>query len=331
MEVITVTAAGTAIINDSPFAGLAFYVRAGQTTGRLDYQIRADEAAEFNRTLLADTLTLNTVEFLSGLHKNLFAVMGLIEYMDATGSQDGIELVEDTLSRINRIMKVIGYYVSAGSNSVASVYGQTTATNLLTIANLQYARTFPSRFISISYVNTANKYLNAINRNAWNGSYYEFSPDLHETVGTKYFYPNVTTMISLTRMYEATGNTELLEKAIDLFDEMETLKYNWRPGYYTPYSKNRYGAQTDDFTSLSPTGYAILALSSLYYITHDQKYLNGIYEQLTFIRDYLHDPAAGLIRHHWIDGAIAPPSAFVCIGCNLQILWTMWRLENGFN
>jgi hypothetical protein len=317
--------------NDSPFSGPAFYARAGQTTGRLDYQTRADEAAEYNRGLMATALLLNTEEFVGQLHRIMFAVLGLLEYMDATDTQNGVDSVEDLLDRVNFIMWAIGYYVPAGSTSVAEVYGQTTATNLLILVNLQYARAFPERPASMVYIDAANEYLNAINANAWNGSYYEFSPGVPSTVGTKYLYPNVTTMMSLARIYEATGDTDALDRAESLFDEIETLKYDWRPGYFTPYAKETYGALTDDFTSFSPTGYAVLAFQSLYYITCEQKYLDGIHEQLTFIRDYIHDPSAGLIRHHWIDGAIAPPSTFVCIGCNLQFLWIMWRLENGFN
>jgi len=315
--------------NDSPFAGLAFYSRAGQTTGRPDYQARADEASGFNKTLITNALELDTSGFVAELHQIIFAVLGLLEYMEARDSSDGIDLVENVLDRINLIMFLSGYYIPADGSEVAKVYGQTTATNLLVIANLQYAKTFPNATSTQTYINRAENYLDAIDDKAWNGAYYEFSPDLPSTVGTKYLYPNVTTMMSLTRLYEVTQNTNALERAKHLFNEIETLKYDDRPGYFTPYSKDTYGAQTDDFTSFSPTGYAILAFQSLYSITGEQKYLDGIYDQLTFIRDYIHDPSAGLIRHHWIDGDIAPPDAFVCTGCNLQFLWIMWRLENG--
>jgi uncharacterized protein YyaL (SSP411 family) len=180
---------------------------------------------------------------------------------------------------------------------------------------------------SPGYVERARQILERVDTVAWNGSFYQFSRD---NVDDLYLYPNVAMMIASVRMFQASGEAAYLERAEEVYQAIQVLKYDDRPGYFSPYSAEVMGAQTDDYTTLSSTNYTLLALALLNEETGQQAYRDELDELVVFIEEYLWLEGEGQIIHHWMDGRQAIPEdpEYYCIGCNLQLLYILWWVTN---
>jgi uncharacterized protein YyaL (SSP411 family) len=71
----------------------------------------------------------------------------------------------------------------------------------------------------------------------------------------------------------------------------------------------------------------MIALLLLAGATGEERYRDEAREILTFLATHL--LADGQVRHHWVDGEAARETdeTYYCSGCNLQLLYVMWGLE----
>ncbi len=315
--------------DDAAFYGPAYYSRAGWEEGRADYQARATEAVERNLALAEEGLSGPSAVFVNTLTELLYGVMGVIEYMDASGDTTPLPIVDASLDRANDLATMMGSYLTGFSNYAMDTYGPTVVTAMFAVANLQYAVLLdtPRR---ADRIETARALVQAIDANAWNGTFYEIDPTDPERTGDLFLYPNVVMMITLGRLHQATGEASFLERAEALYPAIEPLRCTDRPGYRSPYSAEAMGAQTDDYTTLSATSYAIFGFAILAEITGSEVYRQEIDTLLEFVADYLWVPEDGKIYHHWMDGRLALPTdlEYYCIGCNLQVLYVVWWIDH---
>lgn len=315
--------------DDAPFYGLAFYATAGWEEENAEYQARAREAAEHNLRMARAGLADPLGEFMENVSAILYGTLGMIDYIAASGDDSNLETVDQVIETANGALQVMGDYVSGFENYATETYGPTSITAIFALINLQHAVLLdtPARSARIE---RAQQIIERIDAQAWNGSFYQFEPDNEADL---YLYPNVAMIIALTRAYQATGEDHYLERAEAVYEAIQPLRYDDRPGYHSPYSAEVMGAQTDDYSTLSSTNYLMLALALLYQQTGDPGYRAEIDVLLGFVEDYLWVPGDGRVYHHWMDGRLAVPDdpEYYCIGCNLQLLyiirWVHTRLD----
>jgi hypothetical protein len=312
--------------DDAPFYGPALYAGWGWDTGRADLQGRAAEAAAHNMALAEAGLEDLLGEFLDNSSAILYGTLGVIDYMAESGDRSHLATVDDVIANAGSVILLMGDYVTGFDNYATTTYGPTSITAIFALLYLQHAVLLETDRAA-EYVERARAILTRVEEVAWNGEHYLFAPDRE---GELFLYPNVAMMIALARMHEATGEPEWLERAEAVHDAIQALRYDHRPGYYSPYSAEAMGATTDDYSTLSSTNYALLALALLGQITGDEVYRREVEELLGFVEGYLWVPGDGRVYHHWMDGRLAVPEdpEYYCIGCNLQLLYIIrWVRE----
>ena len=316
--------------DDAPFYGLAFYASAGWSQGDAEYQQRAREAAAHNLEMARAGLEDLTGEFLENISGILYGTLGLIDYIAASGDTTGLETVEDVIGMADSTIDLMGNYVQGYDNYATLTYGPTSISAIFALINLQHAVLLDTD-ASDGFVESAEAILEAIDTNAWNGTYYLFDPDEEERLD---LYPNVAMIIALVRYHQATGDDDALQRAEALYEAIQVLRYTDRPGYYSEYSAETMGAQTGDYTTLSSMNYLSLALALLHQVTGDPGYRAEIDELITdFVQGYLWVPGDGRVYHHWMDGRLAVPDdpEYYCIGCNLQLLYIIWWVHTNLD
>ena len=315
--------------DDAPFYGPAFYANVGFEQGNLEYQERAREAAERNMNNALAGLDDLTGEFMENISAILYGSLGNIDYVAASGDTSKLETVDEVIAMANSTMMLMGNYVNGFENYATETYGPTSISAIFALINLQRVVLLESEEEEV-YIDAARQILETIDGQVWNGTYYQFSPDNEEDL---YLYPNVAMMIALVRAYQATNEDAYLERAEEVYQGIQELRYDDRPGYYSPYSAEYMGAQTDDYTTLSSTNYVILALALLYEATGERAYREEIDVLLAFVEDYLWVPGDGRIYHHWMDGHLAEPDdhEYYCIGCNMQLLYIVWGVRTNLD
>lgn len=316
---------------DAPYYGTAFYATAPDLpspdadipAGTEDHRTRARAAAGHNLATLTHGRDDRSF-FLSHLEEVMMSALGLIEYAAATGDRAGLPLVEETIDTIDAVTVGLRYYIDLDAGMFAiKTYGPTAISAGVALLNLQYAKHIGGERAA-ERIDFARAVIDAIHARAWDGGRYRVKPgdDLME------LYPNTMMMLVLCRLYEQTGDGELLARAQTVYDAIQVLR-SPRGGYRSPYSAAEMGAQTDDYSTLSSQNYLTMALILLYQDTHNARYFDEALFVLTFIRTHLHDPATGHLLHHFIDGRIARPSdpEYFCTGCNLQFLYVFHMLS----
>ena len=306
---------------DPPFYATAFYVRAGATQGRGDYQSLA--ALSRNRALsVLRQAAVDRPYFLENLEEVMMSALGLIEYTAQTGDASHLPEVEDFIETINSVTIGLGGYIDLEAGKFAiKTYGPTAITAAVALLNLQYA-TYLATPAAKDRVEFARTLVQTIGDKARFGDGYRVQPgeELLE------LYPNTMMMLVLARLYEQTGDSQYLDAAQRVFGFIQPLRNRTRGGYNSPYSAAAMGARTDDYSTLSSQNYLTLALLVLFQNTHDPRYFQEATQVLTFIHERLYDPAQGKVLHHFIDGRIALPTdpEYFCAGCNLQLLYILW-------
>jgi hypothetical protein len=313
--------------DDAAFYGPAFYSRVGWEEDRADYKQRAGEAVQRNLAITREALAGPSDQFLENMTEILYAMLGVMDYMLASGDMDPLDTVDEALDQANLMSQVLANdYLDGFSNYAMDTYGPTVVTAMLAIVNLQYAVLLDTPR-EAERVEKAATMLRRIEEEAWNGTYYQFAPDRPDEL---FLYPNVVMIIALSRMYQATAEESYFHRAEGLYDAIQPLRCTDRPGYRSPYSAEVMGATTDDYTTLSAMNYTLFAFSLLIQITGKQVYRDEIDSILDFIRLYLFVPEDGRVYHHWMDGRLAVPEdpEYYCIGCNLQLLYVIWWIRH---
>lgn len=310
-------------MGDAPFYGTGFYSRAGAEYARADYTATAATAVEYDVSLIQRAAT-DFAWFVENFEEVVMAGLGLIEYADQTGDEAFLADLETVIDNTNDLLALYGDYLDVDMESYAlDTYGPTTVTAAAALLDLQYA-TYLSTGLRQSRIDRAVEIVAAIDENAYQGSWYIFSPDAPRLD----LYPNVMMILVLARLHELTGEASYLAVAEGLYDAIQTLKRPERGNYYSEYSAAYMGATTEDYSTLSSHNYLVMALVILYLDTGHDEYRIEARSVLDFIRLYIYDADQGRILHHWIDGHIAQPAdpEYFCSGCNLQFLYVVWYL-----
>jgi hypothetical protein len=313
--------------DDSVFYGPAFYASWGWDTGDPALQQRAAEARDHNLAIAEEGLDDLLGVFLENASAILYGTLGAIEYMHASGDMSGLETVDEVIENAGSMLQLMGDYVNTSffHNYATDTYGPTSITAIFTLLYLQHAVLLHTDRAD-EYIERARQILDTTEERVWNGHYYLFAPDRPDYLD---LYPNVAMMIALVRMYQATGEDEYLDRAEGIYQEIQALKCEDRPGYRSLYSAETMGAQTDDYSTLSAMNYTMLAMALLAQETGQQVYRDEVDELLGFVRDYLWLRGEGQVIHHWMDGRRAVPEdpEYYCIGCNLQLLYIIWWVD----
>ena len=341
---------------DAAFYGPAFYVRAGQTEGNQAWLDRAAVAHDRNASVVDGADLVN-----GDVNEIAMSSLGMIEYMGATGDTAHLAALNTTLDNLIELVDLLGGYLTEAliPGYAMENYGPVSINGLVALVFLQHA-VLLAEDNQQRYTDWAEALAERIGDEAWNGTYYEFNPERTEL----HLYPNITMILLHTRLHQLTGDAAHLDRALATYQGIQPLKVETDAGligpgrYFSPYSAEYMGAQTENYTTLSSQNYLIFVLSLLYQATGEKAFLEEIDPILDFLEEYLQgdwcrshfhrwpelcDPICegGMVcvegecmeeachhgvLHHWMDGRLALPEdpEYFCSGCNLQLLYSMW-------
>jgi len=265
---------------------------------------------------------------LDNLEEVFMAVQGVIEGASALGYEDQLEPLDTFIDTVmDPVVAGLGDYADLDAGDFAAdLYGPTSLTAGVAVIYSQYALRLntaqtPER------LNRAMEILDAIHEKAWDeeGNRYLFRPDEEKL----FLYPNGTMLIALNRVFALSGEPRFLERAQLVYTGIQPLRKEMAY-YQSPYSQEYQGAKTDEYGTLSAQNYLMIGLLLLHENTGEDKYLLEVLEMLHFIREKLYIPGENKIVHHWIDGrpALETDPDYFCSGCNLQVLYILWYIEN---
>jgi len=307
---------------DAAAFGPSYYVYSGQEMQSEEYLRIAQEAADYNLFVVQQSVEDNAW-MLENMEEVFMAIQGLIEYTGVIPNEEAETALEELISKLDVMLQFSGDYIEVSVGDFASsLYGPTSITSGFIIIQAQYANYIDPQS---GHLDRAKEVFETIDEVAWNDNHYRFGRD----IDTLYLYPNATMLIALNRMYQLTGEVLYLDRAEDLFQGIQPLYDESMQFYFSPYSQESQGAQTDEYSTLSSQNYLILGLILTYENTGDASYLEEALRLLKRVKELLYDEAEGKILHHWIDGRAAShdDKTFFCAGCNLQVLYILWYLK----
>ena len=311
---------------DAPFYGLGIYARLAAERGDATFTARSDRAAA--RALgVVEQANGDRDFYLANMEEAIMSALGLIEHADATGDTANLAAIDAFVDETNTLVGLFSDYLPTGAevgSFALETYGPTSITGAAALVSLQYA-TYLDTPQRDARIDRAARIVRAIDRNAWDGERYLFAPGNDRL----YLYPNVMMILVQLRLYELTGDTAHLERAVATGHAIAPLEHEERGGYRSPYSAEYMGATTDDYSTLSSQNYLILALLLLHRHTRDIHWFDEAISVVTFVRTRLYDAEQHRLLHHWMDGQIAQPEdrEYFCSGCNLQLLYVLWYMR----
>ena len=265
---------------------------------------------------------------LENLEEVFMASQGLLEYAGLFEDDEAVQALDVLIDNVmDPVVIGFGNYVDASlGDFAADLYGPTAITAGLVVIYTQYALRLqtPQR---MKRIDRAVEILDVIHEQAWDedGSRYVFRPGVERL----FLYPNGTMLIALNRVYQLTGQDRFLDRAKATFNGIQPLRKE--KGYYqSPYSQEYQGAMTDEYGTLSAQNYLTIGLLLMHQNTGDEIYLAEAVTLINFVRTRLYDASARKLLHHWIDGrpALETDPDYFCSGCNLQVLYIIWYLQN---
>ena len=307
---------------DAAAFGPTYYVYSGQEMQNEEYLRIAQESADYNLSVVQKSVEENAW-MIDNMEEVFMTTQGLIEYLGVIPNADSASSLDSLIGRLDLMLQFSGDYIEVEVGEFASnLYGPTSITAGFAIIQLQYAKYIDSQS---GHLERAKEVVHTIDEIAWNENHYRFGRD----VDTLYLYPNATMMITLNRMYLLTGDQQYLDKAELIYQGVQPLYNDSMQLYFSPYSQEAEGAQTDEYSTLSSQNYLILGLLLTYENTGDTVYLEEATQLLQRIKELLYDEQEGKIVHHWVDGRPADHDdrSFFCSGCNLQVLYLLWYLK----
>jgi hypothetical protein len=262
--------------------------------------------------------------FWQSLPDQMFAAYGLIEAFPYEHQVGDRGLIDAVVDRLNAALELGGRYPEGANGALVPAFGPTTLTAAVATLNLRCALHVggsrgPER------AEFGMKLIDAITEQAYepDRGVFRASSDVSELR----LYPNVMMIIADCLAYQVTARATCLDRARVTFENIQPLRDPNQGNYYSPYSAESMGAQTEDYSSLSSQLYLITALNLLYESTGDEQYQHEAEEVLHFVCTHLR--ADGRLVHHWIDGRQAEPNdpTYYCSGCNFQALHVMWYMS----
>jgi len=308
------------------FGAFYFANRWGSAGNEADRKI-AEETFEYNLSVVTQGAG-DVAWALDHLEEVFMAVQGVIEGASALGTEDQLEPLDTFIDTVmDPVVAGLGDYADLDAGDFAAdLYGPTSLTAGVAVIYSQYALRLDTAKTA-DRLNRAMEILDAIHDKAWDGegNRYLFRPDEEKL----FLYPNGTMLIALNRVFALSGEARFLERAKLVYDGIQPLRKEMAY-YQSPYSQEYQGAKTDEYGTLSAQNYLMIGLLLLHENTGEDKYLNEVIEMLHFIREKLYIPEENKIVHHWIDGrpALETDPDYFCSGCNLQVLYILWYIEN---
>jgi hypothetical protein len=314
-------------LGDANYYGEGFFLRYGSASGNSLQLSLATDTESFDEALIDRSLQ-DLGGLLDKLEDVMMASFGLIEGTTAGPLESGhVERVERVIDVLNSLSGVYDYYPEKDVPSTGfglTTYGPSAINGGLALLNLEWAIVADDA-TQQRRIGTARTILEAGRQKGFDEKtgYYRFS----NTRSGLDLYPNVVQMIAHLRLHQLTGESLYLNRAIDLHRAIQPLQVKGEGRYRSPYSAEAMGAKTDDYTTLSSQNYTLIALALLYRATGDPAYKQEVIAILQFLRTHLLQE--GRVLHHWMDGRAALPQdkEYYCSGCNLQLLYVIWRLE----
>jgi len=314
---------------DANFYGPGFFYRYGADG---DNKLQLDlgkQTHHHNAKLLERVFGGGNISLLmEKLEDVLMSCFGMMEAYRLQPDDSAKAQLDQALELLNVIGKAISYYPedsSAVGGYGVDTYGPTTTNASLALLNLEYALNVGGAKKQ-SRIDAALMILEAGRTKAFDKTkgYYIFSAKRSGL----FLYPNITQMVAHLRAYQLTNKKLYLDRAKDLHAAIQGLKVKGEGRYRSPYSATYMGAKTDDYTTLSSQNFTMIGLALLSKFTSDGKYKQEVQDILAFIRSKLLQE--GRVLHHWMDGHLAQPKdpEYYCSGCNLQLLYIIWRLED---
>jgi hypothetical protein len=309
---------------DSNFYGPGFFFRYG-AAGNNALQIDLAQQSHAFNSKLVSTAMQNLGLLMSKLEDVMMSIFGLMEGYHHEADPTTLALIDKAVDVLNTFAEALAYYPESGMSGYAvDTYGPTSINASLALVNLEYALQVGGARKN-ERVTTAEEILDKAYTKAFDSTagYYRFS----STRDGLFLYPNITQMLAHLRAHQITGKPLFLQRATDLHAAIQPLKVKGEGRYRSPYSAEYMGAKTDDYTTLSSQNFTMMSLSLLYRFTQEQRFEQEILDILAFIRTHLLQD--GRVLHHWMDGRLAEPAdpEYYCTGCNLQLLYILWRLE----
>ncbi len=310
---------------DANFYGPAFFYRYAKAGSNPLQEAVGHDNHKYNMELLADSLA-DAGKLVKNLEGVMMSLFGLMERYHHSADTDTKATLDKAIDVINLLAKTMDYYPE-GTSSVGGygvdTYGPTTTNATLALVSLEYAALVGGDR-KAQRIQDALKILDTGRTKAFikDKGYYQFS----SKISGLYLYPNITQLISHVRAYELTKKKVYLDRANDLHKAIQGLKVAGEGRYRSPYSAKYMGAKTDDYTTLSSQNFTMIGLSLLYQQTGAAGLKQEVADILKFIRTRL--LSQGRVLHHWMDGKLAVPAdpEYYCSGCNLQMLYIIWRL-----
>ena len=311
---------------DANFYGPGFFFRYGKAAGNTRQEAVGHETHTYNMEILKENLA-DASKLVNKLEDVMMALFGLMERYHHAPDKATLDMLDKAMDVILILAKAMDYYPE-GTGSVGGygvdTYGPTTTNATLSLLCLEYAGTVGGAK-KAQRITEAEEILAKGRTMAWltDKGYYKFSS---KRAGL-FLYPNITQLISHVRAYELTGKKLYLDRANDLHKAMQGLKVTGEGRYRSPYSATYMGAKTDDYTTLSSQNFTMIGLSLLYQQSKAAGLKKEVADILTFIRTRLF--SGGRVLHHWMDGKLAVPTdpEYYCSGCNLQMLYIIYRLD----
>ena len=287
----------------------------------------AEETFEYNLSVVT-TASEDVTWALNNLEEVFMAVQGVIEGASALEKAEELGPLDTFIDNVmDPVVASLNDYADLNAGDFAAdLYGPTSLTAGVAVIYSQYALRLDTEKTP-QRLERASEILDAIHQVAWDeeGSRYLFRPEEDKL----FLYPNGTMLIALNRVYALSGEERFLERAKAVYEGIQPLRKEL--GYYqSPYSQEYQGAETDEYGTLSAQNYLMIGLMLLHENTGDQAFLDEVLAMLSFIQAKLYVAEIQKIVHHWIDGrpALETDPDFFCSGCNLQVLYILWYLEN---
>jgi hypothetical protein len=309
---------------DANYFGPVFFQRYATASGVGEQRLLAQQSSYHNELLVRRSVE-DPLELIARPADTLMGALGLAEVIRGEPSARRAALLQETLDAVDGLAAAANDYPVLGTlpqGIPTSIYGPTTLNGALALMHLEASEALVPAADEADHLQRAAAVLQngRIGGYASSLGYYRMGPE----DDALYLYPNVMQMLAHARAYQLTQESMYRERAEALYEAIQPLKVADEGRYRSPY-----GSSADDFTSLSSQNYLMLALLVLHETTGKAVYRQEVLDILEFLRDHL--LVDGRVLHHWMDGAPPQPqhSVHYCSGCNLQLLYVIWRLHQG--
>jgi hypothetical protein len=344
-------------LGDAPFYGLAWLAHR-QWSGEASEEDRARGAAALERAR-----RLFAEELLEGdLQEKVMAALGVIELVSAGGDAGDLQGLDSFVDRLDSLVSTLGDYLGgvAEESWAIRTYGPTSVTALVALLEAQYAAHVGGpraadrreRALAIDRAIVARAHDDLVDVSSGRAARgYAFAPGRPEL----FLYPNVAMLMLKARLFRLTRDPAFRLEARAIYAAIQPLKLSDAPARYaSPYAAAALGTGPRGAATLSSQNYVALALSLLFEITGETRFveeadrvLDGIEQMrgaycLSDVHDVACEPGCGPgqacvtarctadrcatgLLHHLVDGRLAErgEGTLFCAGCNLQTLYVL--------